>query len=324
MRLENVEKVTSQARELGLSEKTIARIEEQMRNDVPRIQETENIRGHRGNTEATVFLQQSNRSDSYYLHKIQYAHHRGKTPAEGHKFFVTLPERDGRKEFRSVENTLEAINLFKSQKGNSELSWGKTFKSSGLLARMEEGKVTEVNKDFQRTFNLTPQTQTVWVEEGKGFSVPQTVNLMERRYVHRDDLLNSLKGEVYAAWTCLNMDAAKDRHGNYELLQYSDPAYGFDLKAQLERFNLPGMEKPEKLEQAMAAIRNGDRLLVTAEQNGQPVKVYMEAEVRYGTMNFFDLDGNRIKRETLLKEDLQQDKGKARGQEVTESQELSR
>lgn len=329
MNLKNLETVIGQARAIGVSEKSIARMEEQMRNDVPRIQLTDGIQGEKGNTEATTFLQQSSRTDSYYLHKFEIAHHRGKVPEPGHKFFITSSERDGKIPFETREHTLEAIALFNAQKGDSQLSWGKQFKDSAVLAVMENGKVTELNREFERTFNSIPQTQTVWLENGKsGFTIPQMANMIENRYVHRDDLLNSLKGEVYSAWTKLDFDSPKDR-GNYNLLQYSDPAYGFDMKAELAKYQIKELENEKDAKLLYAALKDGFRTPVTAfNQDGAPNKVFIELEVRYGNINIFDQEGNRLMRENYLaegvKNDLLQDKGKARGKDQEVSQEISR
>lgn len=329
LNLNNLENVTNQARTLGVSEKSITLIEEQMRAGMDKIQATDVHPARVGQVESTVFVQKSNRSEHFYLNKFQVSHNRGKVLEEGHKYFVTLPEKDGKAQFKTLDNTLQAIELFKSQKGSSVLSSGKKFDSSGLLASMENGKINYISNDFQRTFNNKPPTQTIWVDKGKGFTIPQAVNLIQGKYVFRDDLLNSLKGETYAAWTKLDFDSPKVRD-NYPILAYNVPQYGFEVKTELEKYQIPDLDNPQKYEALLNKLYEGGSPVVNvADTNGQLAKVMIEAEVRYQKINFFDLDGGIQKREQFLKDqsvskDLPLTKDKEQGKAADTAQELSR
>jgi hypothetical protein len=327
LNLNNLENLTNQARMLGVSEKSIVLMEEQMRAGLTKIELTDVYPAKNGQVEATVFLQQSNRSEHFYLNKFQVSHHRGKGLEDGHKYFVTLPEKDGKPQFKTLDNTLQAIELFKAQKGNSVLSSGKKFDSSSKLAGMENGKVNYVAADFQKTFNSKPPTQTIWVDKGKGFTIPQAVNMIQGKYVFRDDLLNSLKGEVYAAWTKLDFDSPKIRD-NYPIISYNVPQYGFEVEKELAKYQIRDLEHPQKYDALLTSLRNGDSPVVTvAGSNGQEAKLLIETEVRFQKINFFDLDGGIQKREQFLKEqglgqELLTGKGRERSNEI--AQELSR
>lgn len=327
LNLNNLENVINQARGLGVSEKSLTLMEEQMRAGLDKIQLTDVHPAKTGQVEATIFLQKSNRSEHFYLNKFQVSHNRGKVLEEGHKYFVTLPEKDGKAHFKTLDNTLQAVELFKSQKGKSQLSSGKKFESSGLLASMENGKVNYIANDFQRTFNNKPPTQTIWVDKGKGFSIPQAVKMIQGKYVFRDDLLNSLKGEIYSAWTKLDFDSPKVRD-NYPILAYNVPQYGFDIQKELEKYQIKELENPQKYDAVLNKLHNGDSPVVTVlDTNGQELKVSIEAEVRFQKVNFFYLDGGILKREQFLKDQsLSKDLlvGKEKGKEVEPSQELSR
>jgi hypothetical protein len=327
LNLNNLENVINQGRGLGVSEKSLTLMEEQMRAGVDRIQLTDVYPAKTGQVEATIFLQKSSRSEHFYLNKFQVSHNRGKVLEEGHKYFVTLPERDGKAQFKTLDNTLQAVELFKSQKGTSQLSSGKKFESSGLLASMENGKVNYIANDFQRTFNNKPTNQTFWIDKGKGYTIPQAVNMIQGKYVFRDDLLNSLKGEIYSAWTKLDFDSPKIRD-NYSILPYNVPQYGFELPKELEKFQIKDLENPQKYDTMLTILRNGGSPIVTvADTNGKEVKMRIEAEVHFKKINFFDLEGGIQKREQFLKDQSLGKNlpiGKENGKEVEPEQELSR
>lgn len=299
--LESIDNVLSKARELGMGEKSVVLLEEQMRNGIDRIAVTELYPGKRGQVEATTFINQSNRSDNYYISKFQVAYNQGKVLDKGLKFFVTLPDRDGEKRFQGIEGTLAAIDLFKQQKGDSVLSYGKTFADSQVVATMNEGKIDSISQEFQRTFRLVPRTQTIWLDRGKGNSIPQGVNMIQGKYVHRDDLLNSLKGEVYSAWLKYDFDSPKIRD-NYKVLPFSGEDR-FDPRAELEKYNIKELADPKQFDVLDARLRNGDSPVVTAiGVDGMEQKVTIEAEARFKKLNFFDMEGGVLKREQFLKE----------------------
>lgn len=299
--LESIDNVISKARELGMGEQSIVLMEEQMRNGVDRIAVTDLYAAKRGQVEASTFINKSNRSENYYISKFEVAYNQGKVLDDGLKFFVTLPERDGAKRFQGVEGTLAAIELFKEQKGESVLSYGKTFGDSLVVATMKEGKIDSITPEFQRTFRLVPRTQTVWLDRGKGNSIPQGVNLIQGKYVHRDDMLNSLKGEVYSAWIKYDFDSPKLRD-NYQVLQFSGEER-FDPRAELEKYNIKELADPKQFAALEARLRNGDSPVVTVTGvDGKEQKLSIEAEARYKKLNFFDKDGGVQKREQFLKE----------------------
>jgi hypothetical protein len=131
-----------------------------------------------------------------------------------------------------------------------------------MLASMKDGNVDYVVKDFQRTFNNPAITQTFYVENGKGFTNDQAVNLIQGRAVHRDDLANSA-GMPYKAWVVLDMNQPKDRHGNFYSKHYHDPSYPFNLTEVLDKYNIKELQNPAQREKLEETLRNGNRPLVT-------------------------------------------------------------
>ena len=320
MNLNNLEDRKADMNALGVSQKNIDLMEQNMKNGVAAFVLREVIPATRGQVEISIPFKQSGQSDFYYFNKFTAAHNKAKPLEQGHKYFVVmpdLPKKDGNTQYKSFEQVSEAIGLFNEVK-NGELKSGRDLATSGRLALMEEGKLNYVSKDFRATLFARPLEQNFWTDKGKGFSIEQAANLIQGRSVHKDDLVNVSTGEIYKAWVRLELEGGKE-NGNFKLSQFHDPQYGFDLAKVLDSYKIKELEDPAKREALEARLRNGDRPLVTVEKDGQQEKVFIETAVRYSKMNFFALDGKMEKRELFQKQQAaqpelaaEQNKGKAK------------
>jgi hypothetical protein len=321
MNRNNLENLKEELKKLGFKDKVIGEMEKQIEKGVPDFTLNDKINGSKGQVDLTLYFRQSGQSDNYYFNKYEVALNTGKGLEEGQKYMVISPNEQapGKNLVKSFENVTGAINFFKEQRGNSELAAGKDAANKVELAKMENGKVNYVAKEFQRTFRTPAQTQTFFVEHGRGFTAEQAANLIQGRSVYRDDLLN-LGGQEYKAWIKLDMDSPKDRYQNYQTNQYHVPTYGFDLEKVLDMFQVKELDDPKKREALIQTLENGNRPLVTIVKEGQEVKLFMEAVPRYSQLNFFREDSKPEKREQFLKEPkldqtLQLNKGKEKEQE---------
>lgn len=321
MNRNNAENIREEMKNLRLSQKAIDEAQQKMEKGLPDFTVNDKVNGNKGQVDITAHFRQSGQSDNYYLNKFVVALNTGKALEEGQKYMVISPNEQapGKNLVKSFENVTEAIDFFKSQKGNSELAAGKDAAHKVELAKMEESKINYVAKDFQRTFRTPAQTQTFFVDRGRGFTAEQAANLIQGRSVYRDDLLN-LAGQPYAAWVKLDFDSPKDRYQNYTTNQYHVPSYGFTTHEALDKYRIKEMEDPKKQEAIMQSIENGNRPLVTTVKDGQEVKLHIEAAPRFRQINFFKEDGKPEKREQFLKEPkldqtLQLNKGKEKEQE---------
>jgi hypothetical protein len=321
MNRNNAENIREEMKNLRFSQKAIDEAQQKMEKGLSDFTVNDKVNGNKGQVDITAHFRQSGQSDNYYLNKFVVALNTGKALEEGQKYMVISPNEQapGKNLVKSFENVTEAIDFFKSQKGNSELAAGKDAASKMELAKMEEGKINYVAKDFQRTFRTPAQTQTFFVDRGRGFTAEQAANLIQGRSVYRDDLLN-LAGQPYAAWVKLDFDSPKDRYQNYTTNQYHVPSYGFTTDEALDKYRIKEMDDPKKQETIMHAIENGNRPLVTTVKDGQDVKLHIEAAPRFRQINFFREDGKPEKREQFLKEPkldqtLQLNKGKEKEQE---------
>jgi len=305
MNRNNWENIQDEMKQLRFSPQTIEEVRQKMEKGITEFTAHDQIKGSKGLVDVTAHFRQSGQSDNYYLNKFDVALNTGKALEEGHKYFVISPneQQPGKNISKSFINVSEAISFFKEQKGDSKLAVGKDAGHATELAAMKSGKVDYVEKSFERTFRTPAQTQTFFVERGRGFTVEQAANLIQGRSVYRDDLLN-LAGNPYAAWVKLDFDSPKDRYQNYTTNQYHVPSYGFTTKEALEKFNIKEMNDTVKAEKLMKSIENGNRPLVTTVKDGQDIQLFIEASPRYRQLNFFQENGKPEKREQFLKEPL--------------------
>jgi hypothetical protein len=321
MNLNNLENLKEELKALGFKPQLAEAMQKQMEKGVPEFNLYDKVVDRGRQVDLTLYFKQSSQSEFYYLPKYSVALNTGKPLEEGHKYMVISPSPNeaGKNLVKPFENVTEAIAFFKEQTGNSELAAGKDAAHKVELARMENGKVNYIAKDFQRTYRIPAVTQTIFVDKGKGFTAEQSANLILGRAIFRDDMVK-MGGEPYQAWIKLNMDQEKDKYQNFTATQYSVPAYGFILKEVLDKYNIKEMNDPEKAEKLQRSLEKGNSPLVTVMKDGQEMKLYLETSPRYSQLNFTREDGKVQIREEFLKvplldQQVKLDKGKGREQE---------
>lgn len=306
MNKNNLEDLKTTLRALKFDEKHITAMEQQMEKNVPEFKLHDQITGDKGQIDLTLNFRQSSKSDYYYFNNYTLAMSKAKPLDKDHKYLVfkeTAPGQEPvKKEFESV---ILAMDYFKAQMGNYELAAGKftneDFAFRNTLATMKEGKVDYIAKEFYPTFRNPAITNTFYLKNGSTFNVNQGTNLIQGRAVFRDDLV-SRAGEKYAAWNTIDFDQPKDFYGNYKIKQYSE-GYGFDVKKELESYQIKELSTEKKTEELIAALKEGDRPVVTvAGKDGQDEKLRIVAMPKYSNINFFELNGKPVKREDHKKE----------------------
>lgn len=326
MNLNNLQDLKNEVRDLGFNPKVAEELEPNMRTQTPYFTLKEQLPGDNGlPVDMTLHFRKSNESQFYSFNKFEVV--AGKIPpaVENQQYMVLTenkehPERPLVKEFPSGH---DAVEFFKKQKGTSELAIGESPESKQILASKENGTVNYVSNDFKNAYYGAAIKQTFYVSRGAGFTAGQAANMVQHRTVHRDNMLNPNSGEAYKAWIGLDFDQAKDSYGNYKLKQMNDPNFGFNLEKTLENFKIKELADPAKKEEIMAAMRNGDRLPVTIiGKDNKEHQVQIEAVPRYKTMDFFNRDGEKMRRESYMKpvmsQDLGKDKSKGKGKDAGE------
>jgi len=318
MNLNNLEDRKDEMKALGASEQTIIKMEELMKTGVTKFKVHQVMPANKGQVDVEFYFQQSSKSEYYFLNKFTVAHNLGKPLEQDQHYLIITPGEKGKAgSVKQFDLVTEAVESFKKRDGSAELAIGKDAGHKQIVATMEEGKVNFVTKDFRGAFYGKPASQTMWPDRGKGFTVQQSAQMIQGYAVYRNDLVNFLSGEPYAAWVKFDMDKGVGANGNFNLQQYHDPQYGFDLPKVLDNYKIAELVVPEKREKLEADLRNGLTPLVSAEKDGQTLKLLVEAVPRYGKMNFFTPDGKMEKRELLMTKealanllDAGQEKGK--------------
>lgn len=327
MNLNNLQDLKREVIDLGFTSKVADELEKNMKAESGHFVVKDQIPGDKGQVDFNLHFHKSNVSDTYSFSKYEAT--AGKVPptVENQSYMVLSENKDDKEKplVKQFESPNEAIDFFKKQKGTSELAIGENPESRQLLASKENGKVNYVNDNFRGAYFSPAIKQTFYVKEGVGFTATQAANMVQGRTVHREDLINPNRGEAYNAWIKLDFEQKKDGYGNFKLKQMNDPAFGFDLEKTLHNFKIKELADPEKKAAIMAAMKNGDRLPLTiTNKENKEVKALVEAVPQYKTLDFYNENGTKEKRELFKKPDIaEQSQSKSQGKSKDKEEEQS-
>lgn len=158
------------------------------------------------------------------------------------------------------------------------------------------------NKYDTRLKNEKDETlsQTFYINNGWGVTLKEAYNLLNGRAVHKE--LTNKDDQKYTAWIQLDF-SAKDKHGNYERKQYH-ANYGYDLKETLAAYPIKEMGKEKDMEMLLKSLERGNVQQVTVQSPTGDVKVFIEANPQYKSVNLYDHQLKRLNQEQ--REALQQ------------------
>lgn len=159
-----------------------------------------------------------------------------------------------------------------------------------------------------------PMAQTFYINKGWGVTLKEAYNLLNGRAVHKE--LTNKEDQKYKAWIQLDF-SAKDKHGNYERKQYHEN-YGYNVKDALSFYPVKEMIKESEAKDLVRSLERGNVQMVSLESMGKEVKVFIEANPQYKSINIYD---NRMKkldqeqRESWMKKpEMNEAKGKDKEQ----------
>lgn len=186
-------------------------------------------------------------------------------------------------------------------------SWGVTLKEAYNLLN---GRAVE--KDLVR--KLTPEETIKFKEELK--LQPEQRGLPQ----------NWEKSPTYKAW--IQLDFTKnDQYGNYERKQYHEN-YGYDLKEALSYYPIKEMMKADDEKMLMKSLERGNLQMITMQAPGGDIRVFIEANPQYKSINVYDNKMVRLgqeKREELMKKpEMQEGKGVSKDKAKDQQQGLGK
>src|SRR5215217_2916123 len=254
--------------------------------------------------EAILHLKRSDQSEYYFLNKYELAYSKAKPLEEGKSYMVLSNDAAGKPQFKKFDSPMQAMENFRGRAGDAELGIGKSVKDYLSVATMKDGKVDYVAKDFQQTYYSDAIKNAIYINQGKGFNMTQSANMLMGGSAYRDDLVSRV-GKEYGAWNTYEFDKPRDKYGNLSIRQYGE-GYPFNLEKELSSYKIKELDDPKKLEQIIGQMKDGERPVVTvSNEQGQESKMLARAMPRYGNINFYSLSGQLEKREQFLKEPKQ-------------------
>ncbi|RYY44756.1 MAG: hypothetical protein EOO06_17600 [Chitinophagaceae bacterium] len=96
--------------------------------------------------------------------------------------------------------------------------------------------------------------QAFYLNKGKGVTAKEAYNLLEGRAVYKE--LENKEGQKYHAWIQLDFEK-RDKNNNHEVKQFHD-AYGYDLKASLQKFNMRDIKEPDLADILIQSLKKGN------------------------------------------------------------------
>jgi hypothetical protein len=139
--------------------------------------------------------------------------------------------------------------------------------------------------------------QAFYLNKGKGVTAKEAYNLLEGRAVYKE--LENKEGQKYHAWIQLDF-SKRDKSNNHEVKQFHD-AYGYDLKASLQKFNMRDIKEPDLADILIQSLKKGNLHAVAMEKEGGAVRMFVEANPQYKSVNLYDEGFHRIPKEELQK-----------------------
>lgn len=301
MNRNSLEDFRDHVKTLKIPAEIATKAEEMMEKNLQYIQITGQLPSRKGYMETTLHLKRSEQSDYYFLNKYDLAYSKAKPLEDGKNYLVLSTDAEGKAQFKKFDSPMEAIDNFRKREGNAELGIGKSVKDYQSVATMKDGKVDYVSKDFQLTYYSEPLKNTVYVNEGKGFNMKQSSNMLLGGSAYRDDLVSRV-GNKYEAWNVYVFDKPRDNYGNLQIKQYSE-GYGFNLQNELQGYKIKELDMPEKLAGIINDMKDGERPIITVVNNNEEeFKMAIKAMPRFGNINFYHLNGQVEKREQFQKE----------------------
>lgn len=141
-------------------------------------------------------------------------------------------------------------------------------------------------------------TQSFYINKGNGVTAKEAFNLMDRsdgldgRAVFKQ--LFNKDQEKYHAWVKLDWKDLTDG-GNARLKQHS-----FDVEKFLDGKGIKEMSDPKSREDLLRSLKKGNKQQITVEKDGNEQKYFIAANPQYKTVNVFDHQMKKMKREELF------------------------
>ena len=158
------------------------------------------------------------------------------------------------------------------------------------------------------------QNQTFYINKGNGITAKEAFNLMEGRAVHKQ--LFNKEGEKYHAWLQLDNDNLT-QNGSKEIKRFSEN-YGFDIEQVISGKGIKEMGTAEGQDNLLRSLKKGNAQQIAVERNGEEEKYFISASPQFKTVDLYDHQMKKIKREELLQPEQKQTNNQKQGKRQKE------
>jgi hypothetical protein len=142
--------------------------------------------------------------------------------------------------------------------------------------------------------------QSFYINKGSGVTAKEAFNLIEGRAVHKQ--LYSQGGEKYSAW--LKLDPENLTEGGNKKLRSWNENYGFKPEEVLAGKGIKEMKTDESRENLLRSLRKGNAQQITVEKDGGEKKYFIAANPQFKTVDLYDGQMKKLKREELLSPEI--------------------
>lgn len=142
--------------------------------------------------------------------------------------------------------------------------------------------------------------QSFYINKGSGITAKEAFNLMEGRAVHKQ--LYNLEGQKYQSWLTLDNKNLTE-NGNMKIKHYHEN-YGFDIDKVIAGKGIKELEDPKAKDELMYSLKKGNAQQITVSGAEGDKKYFIAANPQYKTVDLFDHQMKKIKREELLQTEL--------------------
>ncbi|RVT98460.1 hypothetical protein EOD41_16860 [Mucilaginibacter limnophilus] len=140
-------------------------------------------------------------------------------------------------------------------------------------------------------------SQSFYINKGNGITAKEAFNLMEGRAVHKQ--LYSQDGEKYTAWLKLDKENLTEG-GNMKFRSWNEN-YGYKPEEVLAGKGIREMNSDQGRDNLLRSLKKGNAQQITVERDGKESKYFITANPQFKTVDLFDPQMKKIRREELLK-----------------------
>jgi hypothetical protein len=138
--------------------------------------------------------------------------------------------------------------------------------------------------------------QSFYINKGNGVTAKEAFNLMEGRAVHKQ--LFSQEGEKYTAWLKLDKENLTEG-GNMKFRSWNEN-YGYKPEEVLAGKGIKEMNTDQGRDNLLRSLKKGNAQQITVDRDGGEKKYYITANPQFKTVDLYDDQQKKLKREELL------------------------